>query len=128
MKVVFDKIASASKNARIPREAQLTSSIPAVEGQVIAVRVKGTKSVYNTLEDVHGRMIGLNDGDVIAAVLGTRRALRGYAGTVPEKVAVGDSLDILNLGGVIGRCTAGNVELGVPLKAEVLGAVLSFPV
>ncbi|MDE2291400.1 MAG: hypothetical protein KGL53_04895, partial [Elusimicrobia bacterium] len=60
-------------------------------------------------------------------VLGTRRALRGYVGEVPESVKPGDLLDILNLGGVIGRCTSANPELGAPLKAEVLGAVLSFP-
>ena len=51
--------------------------------------IRGTKTVYNTIEDVHGRMIPLNDGDVVAGVLGTRRALRGYAGVVPDS---GDGL------------------------------------
>ncbi|MFA6093156.1 MAG: hypothetical protein WCU88_08205 [Elusimicrobiota bacterium] len=128
MKIVFDKIASATRNARVPREALLTKDILAEEGRVLAVRVRGTKSVYNTVEDVHGRMITLNDGDILAGILGARRALRGYAGVVPDRVAAGDLLDILNLGGVIGRCTSANIELGPPLKAEVLGAVLSFPV
>jgi hypothetical protein len=36
-------------------------------------------------------------------------------------------LDVLNLGGVIGRCTSVNLELGKPLQAEVLGQILSFP-
>ncbi|HAH05790.1 MAG TPA: hypothetical protein DCM05_04560 [Elusimicrobia bacterium] len=128
MKVFFDKIASATRNARVQRESRLTREVVAEEGRVIAVRVRGTKSVYNTVEDVHGRMILLNDGDLLAGVLGTRRALRGYAGVVPERVQAGDLLDILNLGGVIGRCTSANIELGQPLKAEVLGSVLSFPV
>ena len=127
MKIVFDKIASATRNARVPREAQLSREVPAVEGQVVAVRIRGTKSVYNMVEDEHGRMIPLNDGDIVAGVLGSRRALRGYAGVVPATVATGDCLDVLNLGGVIGRCTSSNIELGAPLKAEVLGAVLSFP-
>lgn len=127
MKVALDKIASTTRNARVPREVLLADEIDAEEGRVLAVRVRGTKTVYNTLEDVHGRMIGLNDGDVIAGVLGSRRALRGYAGVVPERVRVGDVLDILNLGGVIGRCTSVNLELGRPLQAEVLGQVLSFP-
>lgn len=128
MKVFFDKIASATRNARVQRESILTREVAAEEGRVIAVRVRGTKSVYNTVEDLHGRMIPLNDGDLLAGVLGARRALRGYAGVVPEKVQAGDLLDILNLGGVIGRCTSANIELGPPLKAEVLGSVLSFPV
>lgn len=127
MKVSLDKIASVTRNARIPREVLLAEEIEAREGMVLAVRIHGTKTVYNQLEDVHGRMIGLNDGDVIAAVLGSRRALRGYAGVVPESIKVGDRLDVLNLGGVIGRCTSVNLELGKPLQAEVLGQILSFP-
>jgi hypothetical protein len=127
MKVTLDKIASVTRNARIPREVLLADEIVAQEGMVLAVRIHGTKTVYNHLEDVHGRMIGLNDGDIIAAVLGSRRALRGYAGVVPESIKVGDRLDVLNLGGVIGRCTSVNLELGKPLQAEVLGQILSFP-
>ncbi len=127
MKVVLDKVASATRNARVPREVLLSDEIIAREGMVLAARVRGQKTTYNQLEDVHGRMVTLNDGDVIAAVLGSRRALRGYAGVVPESIRVGDRLDILNLGGVIGRCTSVNLELGRPLQAEVLGQVLSFP-
>lgn len=127
MKVLLDKIASSTKNARVAREAFLSPEIPAREGVVLAVKVRGTKAVYNQIEDLHGRMIRLDDGDLIAGVLGSRRALRGYAGVVPETVSVGDRLDILNLGGVLGKCTSQNLELGAPLKAEVLGAVLSFP-
>jgi len=128
MRVTFDKIASTTRNAKVPREAILSTTVPAREGSVVAVRVRGTKNVYNTVEDTYGRMTALKDGDVLAGVLGSRRALRGYAGVVPDKVQVGDQLDILNLGGVIGLCTEGNIELGPPLKAEVLGSVLSFPV
>ena len=127
MKVTLDKIASATKNAKIAREVLVSDDIPAKEGMVLAVRVHGQKTVYNTLEDCYGRMITLNDGDVIAGVLGTRRALRGYAGVVPDSIKVGDRLDILNLGGVIGRCTSMNPDIGKPLQAEVLGQILHFP-
>jgi hypothetical protein len=127
MKVSLDKISSTTRNAKLAREVLLTDRIAAQEGMVLAVRVRGKKTTYNQVEDLHGRMIDLNDGDVIAAVLGTRRALRGYAGVVPESVKVGDKLDILNLGGVIGKCTSVNLELGKPLQAEVLGQILSFP-
>ncbi|MDE2291383.1 MAG: hypothetical protein KGL53_04810, partial [Elusimicrobia bacterium] len=78
MKVVFDKIASSTKNAQVGREALLSPVIEAAEGIVIAARVVGRKSSYNTLEDLHGRMVPLDDGDVIAGVLGSRRALKGY--------------------------------------------------
>jgi hypothetical protein len=34
---------------------------------------------------------------------------------------------VLNLGGILGQCTSANPEIGAPFKAQVLGAVLSFP-
>ena len=57
----------------------------------------------------------------------SRRALRGYAGEVPSHIAVGDTIDVLNLGGILGRCTSANPDIGPPFQAEVLGAVLAFP-
>ena len=50
---------------------------------MLAVRILEDKSTYNTVEDVTGRMLALRGGDVLAGTLGTRRALRGYAGVVP---------------------------------------------
>ena len=127
MRVCLDKIASATLNVDIDREVQLTEEIPAEEGTVVAVRIHGQKTVYNQVEDISGRLVPLDDGDLLAGVLGSRRALKGYAGEVPDAVSPGDMLDVLNLGGVIGRCTSTNLELGPPLRAEVLGAVLTFP-
>jgi hypothetical protein len=72
-------------------------------------------------------MLSLRAGDVLAGTLGVRRALRGYAGVVPTHVAVGDTIEVLNLGGILGRCTSVNPDIGPPFKAEVLGAVLAFP-
>ena len=67
--------------------------IVSAEGYVLAVRVLEDKSTYNTVEDVTGRMLALRGGDVLAGVLGTRRALRGYAGVVPTHLSVGDTID-----------------------------------
>jgi hypothetical protein len=72
-------------------------------------------------------MLALRAGDILAGTLGARRALRGYAGIVPEHIAVGDVIHVLNLGGILGRCTSANPEIGAPFTAEVLGAVLAFP-
>ncbi len=101
--------------------------ILASEGYVLAVRILADKSTYNTVEDVTGRMLELRAGDVLAGTLGTRRALRGYAGVVPSHISVGDTIDVLNLGGILGRCTSMNPDIGPPFQAEVLGAVLAFP-
>jgi hypothetical protein len=101
--------------------------IVAREGYVLAVRILDDKSTYNTVEDLSGRMVSLRSGDVLAGTLGSRRALRGYAGEVPEQIAAGDVINVLNLGGILGRCTSSNPDIGPPFRAEVLGAVLAFP-
>lgn len=127
MRLRIDKIASATANVPLRRETRVSDTIVAREGHVVAGRIRGDKSVYNHLEDVHGRMVVLHDGDIIAGVLGQRNALHGYSGHVPESISAGDRLQVLNLGGVIGRCTSENPDLGRPFDIEVLGSVLVFP-
>lgn len=127
MKVLLNKVASATRNAHLPREVTLSDTIVAEEGSVICVRALDRKTTYNELEDEHGRMATVNEGDIIAGVLGERRALHGYTGIIPEKIAVGDTLHLLNLGGVIGQCTSANPDVGPPCRVEVLGQVLAFP-
>lgn len=126
-KLRLDRIASSTRNARLRAEVLIGPEIVAEEGRVLAVRIGSDKAVYNQVEDPTGRLIRLRSGDVLAGVLGARRALRGYEGEVPAAIAPGDTIEVLNLGGVLGRCTAGNPDLGPPFTAEVLGAVLTFP-
>ncbi len=127
MKVLLNKIASATRNCRLSREVTLSANIVAEEGSVVAVRALDRKSTYNEVEDIHGRMATVNEGDIVAGVLGERRALHGYTGIVPSEIKVGDILHILNLGGVIGLCTSYNPNVGPACRAEVLGQVLTFP-
>lgn len=126
-RVRLDRIASSTRNAALSPEVIVGDEIVAAEGYVLAVRVLADKSTYNTVEDVTGRMLELRGGDVLAGTLGTRRALRGYAGVVPGHISVGDTIDVLNLGGILGQCTSMNPDIGPPFRAEVLGAILAFP-
>ncbi len=126
-RVRLDRISSSTKNAHLSTEVIVGPEILAEEGYVLAVRILADKSSYNTVEDLAGRMVSLRKGDVLAGTLGSRRALRGYAGEVPAHIAVGDTIDVLNLGGILGRCTSANPDIGPPFPAEVLGAVLAFP-
>jgi hypothetical protein len=126
-RVRLDRIASATRNLRLSAEVIVGDEIVPAEGYALAVRILTDKSTYNTVEDVSGRMMSLRSGDVLAGVLGARRALRGYAGDVPSHIAVGDSIDVLNLGGILGRCSSINPDIGPPFKGEVLGSILSFP-
>ncbi|MEO1267098.1 MAG: hypothetical protein AAFX99_03305 [Myxococcota bacterium] len=127
-RIHVNKIASSVARLQIARQPLITDTIVAREGYVIAVRALDRKTTYNALEDPHGRMTTVHPGDVIVGVLGQRRALHGHAGTVPEHIAVGDILHLLNLGGVIGLCGSSNPGVGPALRVEVLGAVLAFPV
>lgn len=125
--VLLDKIASVTRSCQLKREVRVQSEIPCEEGIVLAVRVLNDKSTYNQLELPSGRMAQVKRGDVIAGALGHRRALFGYSGHLPEKLEVGDTVQLLNLGGVLGICNSVNPDLGRPFECEVLGTVLSFP-
>lgn len=127
MRVRLNKIASSTRNADIHERVVLGAEIPARAGAVVAVRVLDDKSTYNKLENTHGRLMTVHKGDLVAGVLGARQALRGYAGEVPDQVKPGDILHLLNLGGVIGRCTSANPDVGPPARVEVLGSILTFP-
>jgi len=127
MRIHIDKIASVTRNLRLQRTLTLTSDIQAVPGAVVAGRVLGEKTTYNQLEDVHGRMSILHGGDIVVGALGHRNALHGYEGVMPSSVAVGDRLNILNLGGVIGTCVSHNPDVGRPFEVEILGQVLIYP-
>lgn len=126
-RIRLDRISSSTRNANLTPEVIVGDQIVASEGYILAVRVLTDKTSYNTVEDVAGRMVSLRAGDVLAGTLGIRRALRGYAGDVPPTIAAGDIINVLNLGGILGRCTSENPEIGKPFDAEVLGAVLAFP-
>lgn len=126
-RIRLDRISSSTRNARLASEVILGDEIVAEEGRILAVRIRNDKSTYNTVEDLTGRMVSLRAGDVLAGTLGSRRALRGYAGVVPDRIATGDTIDVLNLGGILGRCTSANPDIGSPFQAEVLGAILAFP-
>ncbi len=126
-RVRLDRIASSTRNAHLTPDVIVGDEIVSAEGYLLAVRILSDKAAYNTVEDPTGRMVMLRAGDILAGTLGSRRALRGYAGEVPSTLTVGDPIDVLNLGGILGRCISVNPDIGPPFPAEVLGAILAFP-
>jgi hypothetical protein len=125
--VVVDKIASVAQHSKLGQELRVADDIPCEEGILVAVRVLNNKARYNQLELTSGRMATVNQGDVLVGALGHRKALRGYSGHLPETLAVGDTIQILNIGGVLGICDSANPDVGPPFDCEVLGTVLDFP-
>lgn len=123
-KYTLDKIASVTKNANLSHEVTISEKIVAEEGALLVVKVLEDKKIYNQLELVSGRLSILKKGDIVAVALGNRRALKGFVGEVPETLKVGDTIHILNLGGVAGMCTSESVkEVGHAMKVKVLGAI-----
>ncbi len=125
--VLVDKIASVAQHSELGHELRLSVEIPCEEGVLIAVRVLNNKTRYNQLELTSGRMATVNQGDVVVGALGHRKALRGYSGHMPTALKPGDSIQLLNIGGVLGVCDSANPDVGAPFDCEVLGTVLHFP-
>jgi len=118
----IDKIGSATSPLNLPRTLSIVpSNGPARAGDVVVVRVLTDNATYNMLELPTGRLAKVNPGDVVAGVLGRRRALKGFVGDVPEAVKAGDELHLLSLGGVIGQCSGHHSSLSDAIKVEVLG-------
>lgn len=120
-KILVDKIASVTVNLHLQRDISITVEMKPEQGNVCIVRALEEKEVYDKIELTTGRMAKISKGDIIAGALGQRRALQGFAGVLPEGIKKGDTLNILNLGGVIGRAVSYNREYGQPLSVEVLG-------
>src|SRR5687768_4039745 len=99
--VEADKIGSASSPLELSKTLAVVTSRERVRaGDVVVVRALTESATYNQLELVTGRLAKVNPGDVLVGVLGCRRALKGFVGDVPETVAAGDELHLLNMGGV----------------------------
>jgi len=119
--VRVDKIASSTVNLGLAHELAITPDCEARAGNVVVVRTLTDNTSYNTLELVTGRMAKINPGDIVAGVLGYRRALKGFVGDVPQSVSAGDRLHILNLGGLIGKCLGHHHSLSGAIEVEVIG-------
>jgi hypothetical protein len=116
-----DKIASSTINLALGHDIEITTTCEARPGNAVVVRTLTDNATYNTLELVTGRMAKINPGDIIAGVLGYRRALKGFVGDVPQTVNPGDRLHLLNLGGLIGLCLGHHHSLNNAIEVEVIG-------
>jgi hypothetical protein len=125
--VFVDKVASVAQHSNLSNKLRLSRDIPCEEGVLVAVRVLNNKARYNQLELTSGRMATVTQGDIVVGALGHRKALRGYSGHLPTELAVGDTIQLLNIGGVLGICDSANPDVGPPFDCEVLGTVLHFP-
>jgi hypothetical protein len=122
--VEADKIGSATSPLELSKTLAVVTERERVRaGDVVVVRALTESATYNQLELVTGRLAKINAGDVLVGVLGSRRALKGFVGDVPETIAAGDELHLLNMGGVVGLCTGHHSSLSDAIRLEVIGLV-----
>ncbi|HVQ39718.1 MAG TPA: hypothetical protein VMS31_19415, partial [Pyrinomonadaceae bacterium] len=117
-----DKIGSATSPLGLSKTAELLPSSGSPRaGDVVVVRALTDSATYNMLELPSGRLAKINPGDMLIGVLGRRRALKGFVGDVPPTINAGDKLHLLNMGGVIGKCTGHHSSLSDAIEVEVIG-------
>jgi len=122
--VEADKIGSVVSRLSLQRQlAVVGERRRARAGDAVVVRALTDSATYNQLELPSGRLAKVNPGDVVVGALGSRRALKGFVGDVPEWVGAGDRLHLLNMGGVVGCCTGHHSSLSDAIEVEVIGFV-----
>lgn len=123
--IQVDKMGSATSPAGLGKElfAADTGKVPR-SGDVVIVKALKESVTYGNLELPNGRLAKINTGDLIAGVLGNRKALKGFVGSVPDSLVAGDRLHILNLGGVMGICSGHHSSLSSAIEAEYVGTVV----
>src|SRR3990172_528387 len=124
MQIQVDKFASAAVRVTIANPVTVGYRPRPRVGDVIVVRALTENPVYPHVELVDGRRSIVKTGEVIAGVVGSRQALRGFVGCAPETVSPGEELHLLNMGGVVGRYVDGAPDLGHPIKVQVLGMAM----
>ena len=124
-KIIVNKIGSVLKNTNLNQQVYISKKIHAMEGQAVVVKVLEEQTKYGELELTNGLMSKIKKGELIVGVLGERKALAGIVGIVPKEIKTGDVLNVLNIGGVIGKATSWNKDfVDSPIPVKILGEVI----
>ena len=124
--IEIEKMGSSVSRLQLDRHVSvIEDSHTPKAGDVVAVRALSESVTYGNLELPTGRLAKINRGDLILGVLGKRRALKGFVGDVPDSIAAGDKLHLLNMGGVIGLCTGHHSSFSDAIEVEVVGIAVN---
>lgn len=117
------KRGSSTLRAVIGKNISIQPRSTAQLGDVVAVEVLRVNENYPHLELLDGATTPLVAGERIIGVLGSRQALRGFVGCVPDMLAENDQLALLNVGGVIGKFLDATTALGEATQVRYLGTL-----
>lgn len=123
MSLTIDKFASQTGRLGLPNPLDTVPHFRPEPGTVVAVRALTENPNYPHIELPDGSLSRIRLGETLVGVLGSRQALRGFVGYAPYRVAVGETLHLLNIGGVVGRLLDSHPKLGEPVRVRLLGAV-----
>lgn len=119
----FDAFGSCLSRVVFPKDSFLQEMGIPRSGDVIAVRINDVNPRYPILETTEYKQVKLTSGMRIVGAAGSRWALRGFIGVLPDSLKKGDPINALNMGGVLGKCIDYTPELGPATTAEFLGFV-----
>jgi hypothetical protein len=123
--IKIDKFGSATSRLRLASELHFSAeSHEPVAGDVVVVRALSESVTYGNLELPSGRLAKINRGDILAGVIGKRRALKGFVGDIPSQINAGDKLHLLNMGGLVGECMGHHSSHSDAIQVEVLGVAV----
>lgn len=91
-------------------------------GEYVFARVTQRPSPGVTIENEQGRPVELIEGETMVGALGTRRATRGFVGGWRD-VDEDGVMNVLTLGGVLGRVTSASPFETAPIEVEYEGHV-----
>lgn len=120
-RISVDKFSSTTKNIPLANPVKVEATTAVNVGDIVVVEALSENPNYPNIELKTGELSSVKNGDIIAGVIGTRQALRGFVGYAPFKIKEKEELSILNMGGVIGRYISGAPGLGEPVKVKYLG-------
>ena len=124
LQVCFDKVGSATGRFELKHCEMADPNLSRVgSGYLVAARVLRGGTNYNRIELPNGRLAKVNRGDIIAGVLGERRALKAFVAEVPKQLQAGDRLHLVGLAGIIGLCTGRHHTIGEPFEVETIGVL-----
>ncbi len=119
-----DYISSCASRLNLVPPLQTAEIANPRAGDLVLARVEEVNPVYPALELPDGSDVILEPGMTIVGALGSRRALHGFSGDVPHPLFVGQPIQLLNKGGVIGECTAFHRNLEWPTLLTYLGTII----
>ena len=120
-----DLLTSVTRIAPLKSGAWDVTTVPRTEwhtGDYVLARVNQRPSPNSRVENRHGRRVELMEGETLVGALGTRRATLDKVGGWQD-VRENKRMQVITLGGVLGRITSASPFSHPPIELDYIGHV-----